>query len=196
MIKWILLAGGAYLLYEYASKPNTPRKIVAVGDSITAGAYPRHLAKKLAGGGHSVVQMGYGGRGVQHIADKLNEVIAQRPTDVVVLIGVNDIASGRSSEYITSRLDSIYSRLSDAGVSVTAIPILPWGGYSKHTRAREAVRARVNTHIAKAPSVDARVNVQPMSRGNALHPAYTNDKLHPNQLGAEVLADLVVEALF
>ena len=196
MVKWLLLASGLYLLYEHSRKPRGPRKIVTLGDSITAGPYPRHLARKLAGTGHSVIQMGYGGKGVKHISNKLDEVIAHRPTDVVLLIGVNDIASDRSPEYINGRLDEIYNRLDAAGIPVTAIPVLPWGSYRKYTPAREKAMIAVNQHIAVAPQVDTHVDVAPMAQGKALHPSYTNDKLHPNQLGSEILADLVVDALF
>jgi len=190
VIKWILLAGGAYLLLR---GDTGPKHIIAVGDSITAGPYPKHLVRKLPK--HRVEIMGYGGKGAKYIHDKvISEVISKKPTDVVLLIGVNDIASGRGTTHTTEYIDKIYRLLDANGIRVTAVPILPWGARS-NPLSRDGTTEQVNKFVSEHPIPKSVVDISPLGDRKVMHPQYTNDGIHPNSVGAEILSDLVVDAL-
>src|SRR5215208_6988062 len=84
---------------EAGSKPSTPLKIVAFGDSLTSGhrlpskdAYPSVLESKLKAAGVpvTVVNHGVSGDTTTGALRRLDRVFAEHPRILIVELGVND----------------------------------------------------------------------------------------------------------
>ena len=178
--------------------PTGPRVILAIGDSLTASeSYCSNLSK-MAPSGSSVTCRGLPGKGTGAI---LTDLKIQYPgtsltkfTDVVVLAGVNDIASGRSLETITHNLSSIYSFIKQSGCRVIAVQLTPWYSYKYRQDWLQKTDA-VNDWIASSPLPDAVVKTYNMGdfQGSLLEHLTSGDGLHLNATGTGFLATLVIE---
>ena len=143
MQKWdtFLILGGAALLLlggadwmaarRRSGPPTRPLSIVAVGDSLTAaGGYCKELQRVLPAGS-SVRCLGAPGEGVAKFLPLAGEGRLVGADYVIVLGGVNDLASGRSLEHIKQHLSKIYSTAHQYGAEVIAVTLTPWGGHYK-----------------------------------------------------------------
>lgn len=198
----LLLGGGAWAM---ASSTPTRRRasariagVAAIGDSLTEqGAYLREVHSALGTSGRAI---GLRGAGAAKIAEQMQYVLADGVDVVVVLAGVNDIASGRSVETITTALEGMYAQARAAGVQVVAVPILPWGRYMQipRLRARAAQLQRdtnaVNAWI-RAAGVPV-VNIGAMGDGARLRPEFdSGDGLHLSAAGQRRLGQLIAKAI-
>jgi len=197
---WFAAAAAASVLLvarKAFGMPKGPRLVVALGDSITAhGGYSRTL-QKLLPAGSSVRVMGYPGKGAKHIHKRFAEsdVTGQ---DLIVLIGVNDIASGRSVAHTKKWLAKIYAEGRARGFRVIAIPVLPWAGYRRTDAGQQILTRYLNDWIFVAEGVD--LVVVPTGFGDAerrLVKKYdSGDHLHLNKKGQAALGRLLRDKAF
>lgn len=113
---------------EQPSLKEDPRpKIVCFGDSLTAGygtdpgeAYPDYLQVDLDRKGYEyrVVNAGISGNTTKDGLERVDRVIAMKPTLVVVEFGGNDGLRGLRIEDTRANLDGIVSRLVASGTRV------------------------------------------------------------------------------
>ena len=178
------------------------RIIVAIGDSITdnnwqGASYTVALEKRVKGS--RTFTFGYGGKQTTYILGKLNQALAKNPDDIIILAGVNDIASGKSVEHITGNLQKMYRASREAGARVIAVKILPWHG-RKRSKGKEYVTKAVNSWIENSPDVDVVVEGSRMHSDDPsryeMNKEYTNDKIHPNEKGKEILAEIIANKAF
>ena len=190
-----------------ASASGGPRRLAAVGASITqwpkrtpgrheggyAGAAANHLPP-----GSSAVSFGYQGQGSHYIASRVGEALAERPTDLVVLGGVNDAASGRSAAHAIEGLRRAYAAGRAAGVRVVGVTITPWGAYRRTNARQQAVSAAVNRWILNEAPVDAAVDTRVLgdANGRLLSRYDSGDHLHLNAAGQRALGRQIYEAAF
>jgi len=174
-----------------------PRTVLAIGDSLTASkAYCHALSTELPLQG-TVACRGLPGQGTGAIlADfKINYPPAAlvKYTDVVVLAGVNDIASGRSFQTITHNLTSIYNLIKQSGARVVAVKLTPWYSY-KYRPDWEEMTQKVNQWIASSSLPDAVVDTYHLGdfQGRLLDHLTSGDGLHLNQSGSQMLASLIM----
>ena len=64
---------------------------------------------------------------------------------MIVMGGVNDVASGVQASTTEANLDWLYSQAKNAGMKVIAIPILPWGCFSTSSPAKMTITKEINT---------------------------------------------------
>lgn len=104
-----------------------PKKIVAFGDSLTAGlgvsseeSYPAQLEKHLQERGfhYEVVNAGVSGETSAGGLRRVEWILKSRPTVVILELGVNDGLRGLPLEQTYANLRSIIDRLRNAGVMV------------------------------------------------------------------------------
>src|SRR5262245_34890782 len=92
---------GLWLLTAGPTLAQAPLKIVCLGDSVTKAVRPgvtadetfvAVLQKKLQGAGHKaeVLNFGIGSQTTEHGVARLGDVLAAKPTHVVVMYGLND----------------------------------------------------------------------------------------------------------
>lgn len=177
--------------------PTGPRRVAALGDSITAhGGWAKELARLLPRGSEVRV-FAKVGAGAREILGLSGEALVWRPTDLVVLAGVNDVASGRSLSAIADALGGIYSAGRQAGARVVAVHVLPWAGYgpSGYRDVRRTATGRLNDWISVRSGADAVVETHTLGDAHGRLRS-TSDGLHPNGEGQRALGRLIFESAF
>lgn len=184
---------GAHLLDELFGAPR-PLRVLVLGDSITAAnpGYVDALQAALPASA-AVTRAGFVGKGAAYLRERLPALLEQTsPTHVVVLAGVNDLASGRSLAAIREALAGIYLKVTAAGATPVAVEVLPWATYANGRKFDLRAWRALNQWITTAAPAGA---VVPTARlGDAegrLPPRLTTDGLHLSRAGHAALAQLI-----
>jgi lysophospholipase L1-like esterase len=204
--------------------PRPVNSVVAVGDSITDGmgaaageSWPDVLGARLveAGGATTMAVLGAGISGNRLLSDggpqqgdvplarfDRDVTAAGGATDVVLHIGTNDIAAGRSAADIAAGLQKFAERARAAGKRVFLTTVTPSEAGSHGTPAAVAARQELNTWVrehgaAYADGVfDFAAAVADPARPTRLAPAFdAGDGLHLSAAGYRALAAAVDPAL-
>jgi lysophospholipase L1-like esterase len=172
------------------------KKVLAVGDSFTAGPYPK-LLEAILPEGSSVTALGYSKKGAAFIHENASNALNSGDYDVVVILaGVNDLSSNRGATVAYINLAKMYAEAMAAGAVVVAVEVLPWGG-TEYGAKRLTETAELNRLIQQSDNVDFVVDTQSMGDGTGrLLKKYDNGSgLHLNRAGNEKLAELVAAAV-
>lgn len=133
------------------------------------------------------------------------------PSDLIIMAGVNDLASGKKSSTIINNLKSMYAKAKNAGIRVIALTIIPWGSHKPAdfgVNGRRVKRSRwapeykkVNDFIRSSPLVDVVIDTEKFMGDTANPPALkkefrrsnkpAGDQLHPNARGQAFLGELI-----
>jgi lysophospholipase L1-like esterase len=192
-----------------------PGAVVALGDSITAGAfgtppatqrspYPDTLGR-LLGPGWTVANLGAGGfRARDVLARWRYEARGHGYAVAVVLAGTNDLWRGDSADQTWAALSTLYDEILADGTSLVAVTVLPFQGWAADpwSARKQAALQEVNRRIARycaergCAVADAHSALADPANPRALAPAYDfGDHLHPSQAGLDRLAALVRERI-
>ena len=184
-------------------KPAMPKRVIRIDDA-------RHtLLKRLGNDNFS--------RGIRRITDeRLGEngeayfepVKKANATDVVLLAGVNNVASGHKPESIIADLQTAWDAFHTAGVTrVISVKLTPWFGYEKffgagkktaqpYRDATNAVNAYIDARSGQPGGPEAKVETSSLGDSNgALLKEYSAGGLHMNAAGRQALAALVAKVL-
>ncbi|MCS5720572.1 SGNH/GDSL hydrolase family protein [Herbiconiux sp. CPCC 203407] len=155
-------------------------KTVFVGDSLTEGGRWQEWFPEL-----EAVNLGVGGDTTEGLIERLDEVAAEQPDTVVLLIGTNDVANRRAVEHVVRNIETILvtlrNELPDARILLQSV--LPRGReYAEFVK-------EINRHVWQfAATVRAHyLDLWPVMAepDGELNPAYTEDRLHLNDAGYE-----------
>ena len=173
-------------------------QIVFIGDSIT-DLY--HLDDYYADLDKACYNRGIGGDRTDGVIDRLQVSLYDlEPSEVVLMIGINDLNSGRTVEEVTSLYQAILIGIKEhlPFSKVFTMSILPMNdllaGYFDISVQNQKVE-QVNTHIAQMASekgytyVD--LNSQMKDESGKLIASYTDDGIHPNGNGYAVWTNLL-----
>jgi hypothetical protein len=146
--------------------PVSNEDIIFLGNSITNGGEWAELLNDIR-----IKNRGISGDVCQGVLDRLNSIIDGEPSKIFLLIGINDLARGISSDSIVSGTEKIIDRIKlDSPNSLIYIQsILPvndsFGMFSGHTKHKEIIKSLNN----KLESLFTRVNIGAVSkiRGNS-----------------------------
>ncbi len=210
---WLVLTGLDVLA------PRPVNAVVTVGDSITDGVgspsdaderWPDALSRRLAttGGPATMAVLNAGisanqllagdpvSRGDAPLARFDRDVLASGASDVVLHIGTNDIAAGRTADEIVAGLVAFAGRARAAGTRVVLTTITPSTTGAHGTPAalatREAVNAWVRAHGPEHADgvADFAAAVADPADPTRLAPAFdAGDGLHPSAAGYRAMAD-------
>lgn len=177
--------------------------IVGLGDSTTAGTpfFLSPLEAPPSGRGIPESQYSYwmmkerpdwtvlnrginGQRSDQILSRFERDVVAARPSVVILLAGVNDIYQGRSLESVKKNLDAMYALAGARGIVPVAASVLPYDSAAR-TKA-EAIR-RLNSWIESASRAEKRLfcdtNLAVRDPNDSDRLASSPDGLHPDVEG-------------
>jgi len=190
--------------------------IVALGDSTTAGTpgFKSPIEAPPNGAGNAESQYAYwlmkthpdwrvlnrgvnGERSDQIRVRLVRDVIAAKPSAVVIIAGVNDIYQGRSAEAVERELEQMYAGSRAAGVPIVAGTIIPFNTATDDQNKRmHAVNAWIRDYAADHVDVvycDTRAAVGAPNSPNRL--VSSRDGLHPSPDGYRLMALALEPAL-
>lgn len=158
------------------------KKIVAFGDSLTAGIgadggknYPFYLAESL---GSSVVNLGVSGDTTIKAMSRINSVYDEKPDVVIVILGGNDVLDGITMEITENNLIKMITDFKERGIKVVL------AGLDQN---RLMNYERMFSRVATKTGVDA--YVPNILSGLAEQPELLSDPKHPNSDGYKIIAD-------
>ena len=209
-----------------SAPPSAPRRIVALGDSITETTCTTQLLwKKLRDLGHTQLDLvgtrknvqgcgvsnadldteGHGGYlvtdllpGKPHASELPRWSSANRADIALMHFGTNDVWNGRPPAQILEAYTAVIGSLRAAQPSVIAfvaqiIPLRPQGCSDCEARAA-ALNREIPAWAARLSTAHSPIYVVDQARG--FDPVTdTNDGVHPNQRGAQKMADAWSTAL-
>lgn len=204
--------------------PVTTGSIVALGDSITDGAYTTWngndrwtdvLAARL-GGRYGLLNQGIGGN--QVLTDRTDccgagtsiSGLSREKADVreqtgarylILADGINDIGYNATAPDLIAGMRTIAQRAHRAGIRVIGATITPYGCDSGcFTADQEASRQAVNNWVRTTGVFDGVADFDAAIRDPELPsqvlPAYQADHLHPNIAGQRAMAESIDLTLF
>jgi lysophospholipase L1-like esterase len=119
---------------------------------------------------------------------------------VIIFYGVNDIGGGRSTATVINAYQELIKQARARGIKVYGATLTPFKGHGYYTEAREAVRKEVNAWIRTPDNFDACIDFDKAIRNpenpEQMRAEYSNDWLHPNVTGYELLGKSVNLNLF
>ncbi|MBL0058897.1 MAG: arylesterase [Elusimicrobia bacterium] len=172
----------------------TPLRILAFGDSLTAGkdledpdreAYPAVLERLLKEAGHSVTvtNAGHSGDTTFDALARLDFSLAEKPRIVIVGLGSNDTFQGKRLADMEKNLDETVRRCREAGAVVVLCGMKTFPNFGLFYASDYAKMFKRVAHRQRA------ILVPFMLEGVAGDPAMNlPDMIHPNPRGQERVA--------
>ncbi|WP_212843921.1 SGNH/GDSL hydrolase family protein [Catellatospora sp. IY07-71] len=130
---------------------------------------------------------------------RLDDDVFNQPgvRSVFVELGINDVhLSGFTAEQVIAGLGQLAAQAEAHGLRTVVATLGPFEGYATWTPEKEAVRQAVNTWLRGDTGFDGLVDFDQILRDPAnpskVLPAYdSGDHIHPNDTGAQALANAV-----
>ena len=178
--------GGSFTVdsLSITSKEVKNAKIAVVGDSKAVGYYAENYStsypSKLGEKYKSTIIVAGANETTADLITRLNEVIALNPKQVLLQIGSNDIRTSVSASTIYANYDTIYNRLTRAGILV--FPLLPF---------KEAVidQTGLVSHITSTYPTRYIDTYSDGYKSNQLA-----DNVHPNQSYNDDIFDAIIKS--
>jgi len=196
IINLVLVALASTLLFPASGRAAHPVKLLALGDSLTAGyglpsdeSFTTQLQSRLKAEGFDVTVVNGGVSGDTSAGGlaRLDWLLADKPDFVLVELGGNDGLRGLDPQVTYRNLDAVLSRLNERG-----IPALLTGMVAPPNLGREydAAFAAVFPRLAKEHGV---LFYPFFLDGVAADPTLNQaDGIHPNTRGVEVVVDRIM----
>lgn len=195
-----------------AGEPMQKTRIVAMGDSTTAGTpgWKSRVEAPPSGSGDETSQYAYwlmqaepswevinqgvnGERSDQILSRFDRDVVAQKPAAVVIIGGVNDVYQGRTAAHVVEQLGTMYDRARKLRIPVIAGTIIPYNtSTADQNRRMHEINAWIRTTAEKDPAlafVDTRAAAA--APGNIDRLFESPDGLHPSAAGYRRMADAI-----
>jgi lysophospholipase L1-like esterase len=167
---------------HFRSLPNEADEIIFLGDSITDGCSWSEMFHDLR-----IKNRGISADITDGVLDRLDEVIESKPLKIFLMIGVNDLARGKTVEYIVRNIERILDAIQKESPQTeiylqSLLPVNPVFGLAKNHTNKTAEIIAINTDLKKIAKDRKLIFVDLHSllktESNLLDPEYTNDGLH------------------
>ena len=162
--------------------PNSENEIIFLGNSISDGCNWNELFNNP-----QIKNRGISGDVTDGVLERLNEVTESKPSAIFIMIGVNDLARGKSVEYIVSNYQKILERiiLDSKKTKIYIQSVLPvndkFQKFKNHVNKTKQILA-VNKKLIKLSDQYGADYIDLFSlfamKNNKLNPKYSNDGLH------------------
>jgi predicted alpha-1,2-mannosidase len=178
---------------HFETLPDTENEIVFLGNSITDGAE----WFELFDGNPNIKNRGIGGDDTDGVLSRLDEVTSSNPKQIFIMIGTNDLAYGKTVEYVIGNYRKIIDRIQAASPETEIImqAILPVEDAIHYTRPNESIRA-INTQLKE---ISQNENIQYIDihttfsdENGKLDLKYSIDGLHLNGAGYLLWKDILM----
>jgi len=172
----------------FESQSDTKNEIIFLGNSITEGGNWKELFPDI-----NVVNRGISGDVTDGILNRLDEVTSSQPKKIFLMIGTNDLARGRSVQYVSDYCRKIIEKILRKSPNTelyiqSVLPINPNIGerFTGHKSKKNEILA-VNKKL-KAMSIELKIKYidlhGPFSNSKGfLKSKYTHDGLHISEAG-------------
>ncbi|NOR14856.1 MAG: sialate O-acetylesterase [Candidatus Aminicenantes bacterium] len=179
--------------------PNESGEIIFLGDSITDGCNWSEMFEDP-----KIKNRGISGDITQGILDRLDEVVEANPAKVFLMIGINDLAMGKSPEEIVDNTKKIVSTILKLSPETqiyleSLLPVNPdYPQFPNHADKTQEVLAINRVLQRMAQEFDLKyvdLHSKFVVGENKLNPEYTNDGLHLTGAGYRVWKQAVVPYL-
>jgi len=195
----IILLGGCSQEQMQSSEPDDvpdyEGKIVALGDSLTAGlnvippeAYPALLEKKLRGKGYrfEVINAGISSETSSGALSRIKWILTQEPDMVILETGANDGLRGIDPELTRKNIDSIINILKEHNVIVVLAGMKMVSNLGK---VFTSAFAKIYPDVARTHGI---ILIPFFLDGVAGEPGLNQgDGIHPNASGYRIVAETV-----
>jgi lysophospholipase L1-like esterase len=195
---------------------DSQRRIVALGDSTTAGTplFKSPIEAPPDGEGDpqsqfaywlmqrhpdwQVLNRGVNGERSDEIARRFDrDVLAAQPRVVVIIAGVNDVYQGRPAAHVITELRALYDRAAAAGIPVVAGSIVPYNTATPDQNDRmRAINGWIAAEAGRDPNltfVDTRHAAAAPDDPDRL--SGSPDELHPDVNGYRKMAEALEPAI-
>lgn len=172
-----------------STRSTNPITVIAFGDSLTAGyggpledSYPSLLEKELTliNKNIKIINMGVSGETTTAGLDRVDFVISQKPSIVLLGLGANDMLRASSPKIAKENLKTIIERFQKEGITIVLLGMKSTASNGKQYR---------DEFDAIYPSLAKSYNLTLVPfflEGVVLNPALNNnDGIHPNKAGYE-----------
>ncbi|SMO88979.1 GH92 family glycosyl hydrolase [Gracilimonas mengyeensis] len=171
---------------HFENLPNTPDEILFLGDSITDNAE----WAELFGNNPDIKNRGIGGDDTDGVLERLGEVTESQPDKVFIMIGTNDLAYGKSKEYVVDNyrkiLDRIMSDSPDTEIYLQSVlPVDDQVHFTRPNADIEYINGQLQS-ISKELGLIYIDLASQFRKDGKMDPAYSIDGLHLNGEGYEV----------
>jgi len=177
---------------HFESLPDTENEIIFLGNSITDGAEWSELFQNP-----NIKNRGIGGDDTDGVLNRLDEVTSSQPEKVFIMIGTNDLAYGKSVDYInknyTKIIDTIKAQSPNTKIYIQSI--LPVDDVIHTTRPNKNI-IEINKHLQQL-SKDKNLNYIDLTpiftdvNGKLNKEEFSIDGLHLNGKGYEVWKNVI-----
>ena len=186
----------AYYLHKkehFETLPDTENEIVFLGNSITDGAE----WFELFDGNPNIKNRGIGGDDTDGVLARLDEVTSSNPKQIFIMIGTNDLAYGKTVEYVIENYQIIIDRIQTAspGTEIIMQAVLPVEDAIHYTRPNASIRT-INTQLKEISQLE---NIQYIDihttfsdENGKLNKKYSIDGLHLNGAGYLLWKDILM----
>ncbi len=165
--------------------PTRSGPIVAFGDSLTEGYgttkghnYVDILAQRI---GEEIINMGVSGNTTTDALLRMDELVAQEPRLVILLLGGNDTLRQMPAELTEQNLRDIIETLHDEGTAVLLVGVS--GGFANAQRYADMFEELADEYeLAFVPNI---------LKGLIGRSEYMYDAIHPNDTGHVKMADRI-----
>lgn len=173
---------------DFKSQPDTENEIIFLGNSITDGGDWNALFPEV-----NAINRGISGDVTDGILARIEEVTVSQPEKVFLLIGTNDLARGKSVDYVAKNIEKIVDTIKEQSPQTSiyvqsVLPVNPDVGkkFSGHKRNVQKI-LDLNTKLERITSEKSvnYINIhKPFSdKKGHLKAKFTHDGLHLNEKG-------------
>lgn len=180
---------------HFENLPNTKNEILFLGDSITDNAE----WVELFGNNPNIKNRGIGGDDTDGVLQRLDEITESNPAKVFIMIGTNDLAYGKTKEYVIENYKAIVAKLKNdsPNTSIYIQSVLPVDESIHPTRANESIQFINQSLEVLSNNIDATyIDLATKFELNGkLNPTYSIDGLHLNGKGYELWKTIIEKYL-